>query len=60
MYEIGIKGLYQLTIYPRQVPEPTVLEKRVPSLSTRVITWVVHQNRSQKGPFGVVAGLPRA
>ena len=38
MYEIGIKGLYQLTIYPRQVPEPTVLEKRIPSLSTRVIT----------------------
>ena len=60
MYEIGIKRLYHFTIYPWQVSELSVMGKGEPSLSTRVITWVVHQNRSQKGPFGVVTGLPRA
>ena len=38
MYEIGIKRLYHFIINPWHVSEPTVMEKRVPSLSSRVIT----------------------
>ena len=52
------KRLHHFTIYPRQVSDQTVMEIRVPSLSTRVIPRLVHQNRSQKGHFWVVADRP--